>query len=295
MYIGRFAPSPSGPLHFGSLIAALGSYFQAKSHSGQWLVRIEDIDPPREVAGAASLILKTLEAYQLHWDGDVLYQSSRLDAYQAQIDHWLHQGQAYLCECTRKQIKALGGYYQGTCRDKALSSSNQCAVRLKMHHPVESFIDQRYGQLDIPKALAEEDFIIKRRDGLFAYNLAVVLDDIYQNITEVVRGADLIEPTGRQISLYKTLDVEPVSYLHLPLAIDDIGNKLSKQNHATAIDLGNPRPTLLNAMRFLGFNIDSHIETENIETIIQWGVENWQLLQLPNELKIKPPFSNEAL
>ncbi|MFC5078645.1 Glutamyl-Q tRNA(Asp) synthetase [Vibrio thalassae] len=295
MYIGRFAPSPSGPLHFGSLIAALGSYFQAKSHSGQWLVRIEDIDPPREVAGAASLILKTLDTYQLHWDGDVLYQSTRLEAYQDQIERWINNQQAYLCECTRKQIKAHGGYYSGTCRDKTLPASTPCAVRLKMRYPVESFIDQRYGQLDIPKALAEEDFIIKRRDGLFAYNLAVVLDDIYQGVTEVVRGADLIEPSGRQISLYKTLDVEPVSYLHLPLAIDDNGNKLSKQNHATAIDLDNPVPTLLNAMRFLGFNIDNSIETESLETIIQWGVENWRLLQLPNELKIKPPFSNEAL
>ncbi|GAL36392.1 glutamyl-Q-tRNA synthetase [Vibrio maritimus] len=143
--------------------------------------------------------------------------------------------------------------------------------------------------------MAKEDFIIKRRDGLFAYNLAVVLDDIYQGVTEVVRGADLIEPTGRQISLYKTLGAAPVTYLHLPLAIDDSGNKLSKQNHATAIDLDNPKPTLLNAMRFLGFKISDDIAGQNIAKIIQWGVENWQLSQLPDQLKIKPPFSNGAL
>ncbi|MBY6198611.1 tRNA glutamyl-Q(34) synthetase GluQRS [Vibrio hangzhouensis] len=295
MYIGRFAPSPSGPLHFGSLVAALGSYFQAKSHAGKWLVRIEDIDPPREVEGASSLILKALETYQLHWDDKVLYQSQRLDAYQEQIDQWLIDGHAYLCECTRKQIKADGGFYLGTCRQKQLKDASQCAVRLTMQHPIESFTDQRYGTLTIPEALAKEDFIIKRRDGLFAYNLAVVLDDIYQGVTEVVRGADLIEPTGRQISLYKTLGHKPVRYLHLPLAIDDSGNKLSKQNHATAIDLSNPRPTLLNAMRFLGFTIDDSILNVDIESIVQWGVENWHLLQLPDELKIKPPFSNDAL
>ncbi|MGR5095825.1 tRNA glutamyl-Q(34) synthetase GluQRS [Vibrio maritimus] len=295
MYIGRFAPSPSGPLHFGSLVAALGSYFQARSQNGRWLVRIEDIDPPREVEGAAELILKTLQAYHLNWDGEVLYQSQRLDAYQTQIDHWLASGQAYLCECTRKQIKAAGGFYQGTCRDKQLNASDSCAVRLTMDYPISSFIDEKHGQLVIPEQLAQEDFIIKRRDGLFAYNLAVVLDDIYQGVTEVVRGADLIEPTGRQISLYKTLGTEPVTYLHLPLAIDDNGNKLSKQNHATAIDLDNPKPTLLNAMRFLGFNVGTEIATKEIADIIQWGVENWRLSQLPKQLKIKPPFSNDAL
>ncbi|MGR5287312.1 tRNA glutamyl-Q(34) synthetase GluQRS [Vibrio maritimus] len=295
MYIGRFAPSPSGPLHFGSLVAALGSYFQAKSRNGLWLVRIEDIDPPREVEGASELILQTLKAYELNWDGEVLYQSQRLDDYQAQIDRWLAEEQAYLCECTRKQIKAAGGFYQGECRDKALTDSQGCSVRLKMHYPISCFVDEKHGTLTIPDGLAKEDFIIKRRDGLFAYNLAVVLDDIHQGVTEVVRGADLIEPTGRQISLYKTLGAAPVTYLHLPLAIDDSGNKLSKQNHATAIDLSNPKPTLLNAMRFLGFEISDDIAGQNIAKIVQWGVENWQLFQLPNQLKIKPPFSNESL
>lgn len=202
-YIGRFAPSPSGPLHFGSLVAALGSYFQAKSQKGQWLVRMEDLDPPREMPGAADLILKTLETYQLHWDGEVIYQSHRHPAYQAQIERWLTEQQAYYCECTRKQIKALGGFYNGHCRHSALDDNGERAVRLVMNHPVESFEDIRHGTMSIPAELAKEDFIIKRRDGLFAYNLAVVLDDIAQGVTEVVRGADLIEPTGRQISSIK--------------------------------------------------------------------------------------------
>ncbi|MBE8567011.1 tRNA glutamyl-Q(34) synthetase GluQRS [Vibrio sp. OPT20] len=284
-YIGRFAPSPSGPLHFGSLVAALGSYFQAKSNQGQWLVRMEDLDPPREMAGAADLILKTLEAYHLFWDGEVVYQSQRHDLYQAQIDQWVADKQAYYCQCTRKQIKSLGGFYNGHCRNAGLIDSGEQAVRLCMDFPVESFDDVRHSTIQIPKALAEEDFIIKRRDGLFAYNLAVVLDDIDQGVTEVVRGADLIEPTGRQISLYKTLKQKTVSYLHLPLATDGLGNKLSKQNHATAIDLDNPKPTLLDAMRFLGFDIPHALYEASMDEILLWGTQQWNVSQLPDSLQ----------
>ncbi len=291
-YVGRFAPSPSGPLHFGSLVAALGSYFQAKANNGIWLVRIEDIDPPREVPGSATLILQALEAYGLHWDKDVLYQSQRTEAYQAQIDQWLASGDAYYCECTRREIKASGGYYTGQCRNKNLINNGQCAVRIKMTHPVNSFVDRKHGVLTIPEQLANEDFIIKRRDGLFAYNLAVVLDDIYQGVTEIVRGADLIEPTGRQISLYKTLGEKPVSYVHLPLALDEHGNKLSKQNHAPAIDINNPKPALIDAMSFLGFTLSEDIKAAEVDEIIGWGTKNWQLSQLPGTLKVTPRFSN---
>jgi len=294
-YIGRFAPSPSGPLHFGSLVAALGSYFQAKANNGKWLVRIEDLDPPREMPGASSLILNTLDAYQLHWDGEVVYQSQRHGLYQEQIDAWLASGQAYYCQCTRKQIKNSGGFYTGTCRDLGLNNSEHCAIRLKMTHPVYHFDDRKHGQLSIPKALADEDFIIKRRDGLYAYNLAVVLDDIDQGITEVVRGADLIEPTGRQISLYNMLGQTPVSYLHLPLALDNNGHKLSKQNHAPAIDSSNPKPALLDAMRFLGFAMSTDIEQSDISEIITWGVKTWQIKQLSDSIEITPRFSNSSL
>ncbi|BDU36134.1 tRNA glutamyl-Q(34) synthetase GluQRS [Vibrio nigripulchritudo] len=292
-YIGRFAPSPSGPLHFGSLIAALGSYFQARSKSGKWLVRMEDLDPPREMAGAADLILKTLDFYQLHWDGEVLFQSQRHGAYQQQIDQWLKEGLAYNCNCSRKQIKEAGGFYPGTCRHKSLMTSDPCAVRLTMTHPVTEFTDLRHGSIDIPPALAREDFIIKRRDELFAYNLAVVLDDIHQGVSEVVRGADLIEPTGRQISLYQMLKKTPIEYLHLPLAIDERGNKLSKQNRAEGISLDNPKPETLLAMRFLGFDLDKELEQASQQEILRWGVENWHLNQLPDEIKITSPFSNK--
>ncbi len=285
-YVGRFAPSPSGPLHFGSLIAALGSYFQAKSQNGTWLVRIEDLDPPREMEGAAQLILQALEAYGLHWDGEVIYQSQRHHIYQAQIDQWLASGEAYYCDCTRKQIKQYGGFYPGTCRARSLTPETECAIRLVMRHPVEQFYDQRHGLIHIPAQLAQEDFIIKRRDGLYAYNLAVVLDDIAQGVTQIVRGADLIEPTGRQISLYKTLGHQLVSYVHLPLAMEQDGRKLSKQNHATAIDISDPAPTLIRAMQFLGFQLPPGFERLTVAQMLEWGKQNWTLSQLPDETEI---------
>ncbi|MEP8019706.1 glutamate--tRNA ligase family protein, partial [Vibrio parahaemolyticus] len=166
------------------------------------------------------------------------------------------------------------------------------AIRLKMTKPVARFLDQKHGMIEIPEQLVNEDFIIKRRDGLFAYNLAVVLDDIDQGVTEVVRGADLIEPTGRQISLYQILGQPEVSYLHLPLAMDDNGNKLSKQNHATAIDIENPKPALLHAMTFLGFDVPEEIKAASMNEILSWGCENWRLEQLPSEIEITPRFSN---
>lgn len=285
-YVGRFAPSPSGPLHFGSLIAALGSYFQAKSQGGKWLVRMEDLDPPREMPGAAQWILQALEAYGLHSDGEVIYQSQRHHLYQAQIDQWLTDGIAYYCNCSRKQIKQDGGFYLGHCRDKQLSVTDECAIRLRMQHPVEQFTDQRRGVIKIPPQLAGEDFIIKRRDGLYAYNLAVVLDDIAQGVTEVVRGADLIEPTGRQISLYQTLGVTPVSYLHLPLAMEQAGRKLSKQNHAAAIDISNPGPTLVRAMQFLGFQLPTGFADTSVDEKLSWGCQNWSISQLPDATEI---------
>ncbi|MGV3001799.1 tRNA glutamyl-Q(34) synthetase GluQRS [Vibrio sp.] len=289
-YIGRFAPSPSGPLHFGSLVAALGSYFQAKSQNGQWLVRIEDLDPPREMPGAASLILSTLESYGLHWDQSVVYQSQRHQRYQEQIETWLQSGHAYYCQCTRKQIKQSGGFYLGNCRDQAIQSQENCSIRLKVDEAIQQFYDDKHGTIQIPKQLAQEDFIIKRRDGLFAYNLAVVLDDIDQGVTQVVRGADLIEPTGRQINLYRTLQQTEVSYIHLPLAVDAQGNKLSKQNHAPAVDIKSPKHTLIKVMHFLGFSIPSDFESASIEKILQWGCQNWTLAQLPNSLKVDSPF-----
>ncbi|UJF19643.1 tRNA glutamyl-Q(34) synthetase GluQRS [Vibrio sp. SS-MA-C1-2] len=288
-YIGRFAPSPSGALHFGSLVAALGSYLQAKANNGLWLVRMEDLDPPREQPGAAADILSTLEKFGLHWDKTVVYQSQRHDLYQHYIDQWLASGEAYYCQCTRKQIKVFDGYYPGTCRDKQLSTKDT-AIRIKVKQPELSFNDLHYGRVAIPSRLAEEDFIIRRRDGLYAYNLAVVIDDIEQGVTEVVRGADLIEPTGRQITLYKILEHQPVNYLHLPLAVNSEGNKLSKQNHAPAISEHDPVEMLILALQFLGLSPPMELRYQTTEATLNWAVHHWDISQLPNSTEVTSTF-----
>ncbi|MCD9552839.1 tRNA glutamyl-Q(34) synthetase GluQRS [Photobacterium carnosum] len=288
-YVGRFAPSPTGLLHFRSLIAALGSYLQAKSQQGKWIVRIEDLDPPREMLGAADDILRTLEAFGFMWDGDIIYQSLRHDVYQAQIETWLTQGNAYYCQCSRKNIQQTDGFYPGTCRTLNQRHSNG-AVRLQVDTPITHFDDLLHGRIELPLALAREDFIIRHRNGLFAYNLAVVLDDIEQGITNVVRGTDLIESTGHQMILYQQFGYPFVRYLHLPLAITDNGHKLSKQNHAPAIDKHNPRPALMAALRFLGFSPPTELVIENVEQILQWGITHWQLKQLPKTTAITLAF-----
>lgn len=280
LYVGRFAPSPSGDLHFGSLVAALGSYLQARANNGKWLVRIEDIDPPREIKGSASRILTTLEHYGLHWDDTVLYQSSRHDAYKEAL-HWLQQQKkSYYCSCSRSRIQALGGYYDGFCRNRNQSPLN-AAVRLHQSKPVYSFQDRRLGELSVNTKLAEEDFIIHRRDGLFAYNLAVVVDDYFQGITEVVRGADLIEPTVRQISLYQHFGWKIPDYLHLPLILNAEGKKLSKQNHAPALELNNPIKSLTQALSFLGQPLPESWQDASTDELLNWSIKNWSITSLP--------------
>lgn len=279
-YIGRFAPSPSGELHFGSLIAALGSYLQARANNGIWRVRIEDIDPPREVPGAADTILHQLEHYGLNWDGDVLWQSQRHDAYREHLA-WLHaQGLSYYCTCTRARIQSAGGVYDGHCRHLNHGAEN-AAVRLLQHSPVTHFNDLLLGEIHADKRLANEDFIIHRRDGLFAYNLAVVVDDHFQGVTEIVRGADLIEPTVRQISLYNVFGWDVPDYIHLPLALNAQGNKLSKQNHAPALPNGDPRPVLIDALRFLNQNVTSEWLDLRLDELLKTAIDNWVLSAVP--------------
>lgn len=280
-YVGRFAPSPSGDLHFGSLIAALGSYLQARAQHGQWLVRIEDIDPPREVAGAAQRILSTLEHYGLHWDGQVIYQSQRFAAYRATLDWLQQQGFSYYCTCTRNRIRQIGGLYDGHCRDLRLGPAG-AAIRLRQSTPVYAFHDRLQGRLQADPVLAQEDFIIRRRDGLFAYNLAVVIDDHFQGVTEIVRGADLIEPTVRQIALYRQLQAPVPSYIHLPLALDRNGMKLSKQNHAPPLPAGDPRPVLIAALKFLGQPLPESWQDLDLLSLLSWAALHWRLENVPH-------------
>ncbi|WP_042860755.1 tRNA glutamyl-Q(34) synthetase GluQRS [Dickeya sp. NCPPB 3274] len=292
-YVGRFAPSPSGDLHFGSLIAALGSYLQARACHGRWLVRIEDIDPPREVPGAAARILRQLEQYGLLWDGDVVYQSRRHDLYRAVLADLQRQGKCYYCTCTRQRIQQIGGHYDGHCRDRGLPS-NQAALRLRQSQPVLSFHDRLRGQIDADPMLAREDFIIHRRDGLFAYNLAVVVDDHDQGVTEIVRGADLIEPTVRQLSLYHQLDYPAPTYVHLPLALNGDGNKLSKQNHAPALPDGDPRAVLAQALAFLRQPLPAHWRDLDRDALLAWAIAHWSLATVPVEAALTSPEITSA-
>lgn len=280
-YRGRFAPSPSGFLHFGSLIAALASYLDAKSfidnnnEQGKWLVRIEDIDPPREQASASNHILKTLDAFGLHWDDDVLYQSKQTDLYNDVLSDLAQNKFTYYCQCTRAQIKVLGGIYQGTCKPLNLSNHNK-AVRLINNHGINQFSDIIQGNVNCDMELAKEDFILKRKDGLFAYQLAVVIDDIYQNITHVIRGCDLLESTARQLSLFATFKQKPPVYGHIPVASTTQGFKLSKQNKAPIINNNYPQPTLIKALAFLGQEPDIALHDASVEELINWAKTHWQ-------------------
>ncbi|KAA1152037.1 tRNA glutamyl-Q(34) synthetase GluQRS [Pseudoalteromonas sp. FUC4] len=285
-YRGRFAPSPSGPLHFGSLVAAVGSYLDAKANQGKWLVRIEDIDTTRVVKNADSDILNTLQAYALYWDEPVVYQTQRLSLYQDITYSLLEQNLVYGCTCTRKQIKAIGGIYQGHC--KALNHHTQSgALRLVQQHPTTQFSDLIQGDITVNSALSHEDYLIRRSDSLFAYQLVVVVDDIDQRINRIVRGADLIEPTARQISLFKQLDSPVPEFAHLPLAVAKPGFKLSKQNYAPAICKQNPKPALLSAFEFLGLPVIADLSDLNIEQLIAWGIKNFSLKQVPKVSEIQ--------
>ncbi|MBE0377899.1 tRNA glutamyl-Q(34) synthetase GluQRS [Pseudoalteromonas prydzensis] len=285
-YRGRFAPSPSGPLHFGSLVAAVGSYLDAKSNQGSWLVRIEDIDTTRVVEGAANDILTTLEAYGLHWDEEVVYQTQRHDLYAHTLDKLKNQQLIYACHCSRKQIKALGGIYQGHCRHLNHSQAHS-ALRLIQQHPICQYHDLIQGQVSVTRDLAHEDYLIKRSDGLFAYQLVVVADDIEQGITHVVRGADLLEPTARQLSLFKQLNNAAPQYAHLPLAVAKPGFKLSKQNYAPAIVKDNPKPALLSAFEFLGLAPQPALVELSIDKMLSWAIDNYSLEKVPKVAEIQ--------
>ena len=285
-YRGRFAPSPSGPLHFGSLVAAVGSYLDAKVNQGKWLVRIEDIDTTRVVKNADTHILNTLQAYGLYWDESVVYQTQRLPLYQEVTNKLIHQQCVYGCRCSRKQIKAMGGIYQGHCKTLNLSTE-QGALRLSQQHPTCHFNDLIQGDITVNSALAHEDYIIKRSDGLFAYQLVVVIDDIEQGINRIVRGADLLEPTARQISLFKQLNNPIPEFAHLPLAVAKPGFKLSKQNYAPAICKQNPKPTLIAVFNFLGLPTHDQLMDLTTEQLLAWGVAHFNLSRVPTTREIQ--------
>ncbi len=285
-YIGRFAPSPSGPLHFGSLVAALASYLDARTHDGKWLVRMEDIDPPRESPEAATVILKALEAYRMYWDGDVLYQSSRSRAYQNVLDKLLGERQLYPCTCTRKDLSGLNGVYPGYCRERTILPEEPHSLRLKCPKKSIRFHDLIQG-LKTFELQAIGDFILKRKDNLFSYQLAVSIDDAYQKITHVVRGYDLIDSTPRQIYLQNILGFPHPQYSHFPVITQAEGGKLSKQNRAPAIPLDEPRPLLLKALKALGLVPETDLSGNSVDEILQWAIAHWQLKTVPKKAKLQ--------
>lgn len=284
---GRFAPSPTGPLHFGSLIAALGSFLEVRSRGGEWLVRIEDVDRPRTVAGAADAILRTLERCGLAWDGPVLYQSRRTAAYQTALDRLLDAGLVYPCTCTRRELaihhRARDGspIYPGCCRDGVRHFDRPQAIRLRVDDGFITCHDAIQG--DYRQNLSGEigDFVIRRADGLFAYQLAVVVDDAAQGITHVVRGSDLLDSTPRQIYLQRLLAFPTPEYAHLPVAVDSHGHKLSKQTGAPPLDARNPGPALWAALRLLGQQPPAALAPESTTVIVTWALNHWQLANVP--------------
>ncbi|MEZ5454113.1 MAG: tRNA glutamyl-Q(34) synthetase GluQRS [Thiothrix sp.] len=281
--IGRFAPSPTGPLHFGSLVAATASYLAARQAGGKWLLRIEDIDKPREQSGAADSIIHTLTAYGFGWDGDILYQSQRLDAYHEALASL--RGHTYPCTCSRKDLQthglmgAFGVIYPGSCRDKPTSDkvSNQHAIRLRTHNEPICFQDRIQGKHCQQLESELGDFVILRADGLFAYQLAVVVDDAFQGVTQVVRGADLLDNTPRQIWLQQLLGFPQPDYAHVPLVLNESGQKLSKQNLAPAISTQGHLQRLVAALRFLRQPCPDASAFANLTELWDWAIAHWDM------------------
>lgn len=281
-YIGRFAPSPSGPLHFGSLLAAAGSYLDARAHSGQWYVRMEDLDPPREAPGAAHDILRTLETFGFEWDGEVIYQSHRHAVYEAAVSELLASGVAFRCACSRREIadsavRGLDGpIYPGTCRQGVAAGREARAVRLRAPDETLEFDDRLRGPVRQNLAREVGDFIIRRADGCYAYQLAVVLDDAWQGITHVVRGADLILSTPRQLWLQRLLRLPTPAYLHLPVAVNSKCEKLSKQTHAAPIDSTAAPRVLWEALQALHQSPPTSLKGAATGELLTWAIAHWR-------------------
>lgn len=280
-YVGRFAPSPTGPLHLGSLLTAVASYLDARANGGRWLVRMEDLDPPREQPGAAENILSCLQQHGLHWDGDVLWQSQRHAAYEQTL-HRLHRsGRVFSCGCSRAQLAELGGMHRGICRP----GPQPHALRFYCPEETVQFQDRLQGHQQQHLLNEVGDFVLKRKDGLYAYQLAVVVDDIEQGVNQIVRGSDLMDSTPRQIALYHALGATPPQYLHLPVLLNDDGQKLSKQNHAPAIDPAQASDNLHRVLSLLR-QPPPATTARSCADILATAVERWSPALLPPTLTI---------
>ena len=286
VYRGRFAPSPSGPLHFGSLITAVGSYLDAKAHDGQWLLRIDDLDPPRVVPGATDDILRALDVYGFEWNGPVQYQSRRNEAYTEAFEALQKSGAVYACGCTRREIADSivnlpgGAVYPGTCRAGLSGGKEARAFRVNTEGAQVAFDDRLQGLISQNLGSDVGDFVVFRADGLFAYQLAVV-DDAELGITDIVRGSDLLDSTSRQIHLQQLLGLPVPSYLHLPVAVNALGEKLSKQTLAPALDIACPQPALVSALTCLGQLPPDDLTEASLQDVWAWARANWREGRLP--------------
>lgn len=281
---GRFAPSPTGSLHFGSLISAVGSYLEARSAGGSWLIRIEDIDPPREVAGSSAEIIDDLHRFGMFADAAALYQSSRTGAYEDVVSKLLESDRAYPCACSRKDLPA-SGIYPGTCRNGIPAGKSPRAIRFRRDNDICEFTDAVQGHIIESPANSCGDFIIKRADGLFSYQLAVVVDDSFQAVTQVVRGADLLDSSCRQIALQRALGIEQPDYMHLPVAVSSDGKKLSKRYQADPVRHQDPVYGVRQALYFLGQKPPADL---NLEELWIWALEHWDSSLIPRQKEIIP-------
>jgi glutamyl-Q tRNA(Asp) synthetase len=288
-YRGRFAPTPTGPLHFGSLVAAVGSYLCARKAGGDWLVRIEDLDPPREVPGSADQIIAALAALGFQWNESILRQSERRDAYQDATERLLGSALAFACSCSRTELQAAQDvdradgeelHYPGWCRNGVRNPARELAIRFRIEPGEISFDDILQGHQSFDLARDVGDFVIRRRDGLHAYQLAVVVDDAAQGITHVVRGVDLLNSTPRQIALQGALGLPRPLYAHLPVATDANGIKLSKSAGAAAIDTHRATHELWRALRFLRQSPPRELLKSRVETLWEWAIDHWRVQPL---------------
>lgn len=280
-YIGRFAPSPTGPLHFGSLLTAVASYCDAKANHGKWLVRIEDTDIPRIYPNSEIHILSCIDAFQFEPDAEIIFQKDRLAIYEQVLDQLKQQHAIYACQCTRKMLGS-NHIYAGTCQDLNLDFAEQ-AIRLKVDDLLICFEDRLQGRQCSNLKDDLGDFVLKRRDGIISYQLAVVVDDYLQGITHVVRGADLLDNTARQIWLGSILNYPSLSYMHLPLAMNDQGQKLSKQNLAQALDLSKASELLQQALLALG---QPNVELNQPRIMLQQAVQQWDVNLIPKGIHL---------
>ncbi len=286
---GRFAPTPSGPLHFGSLVAAVASYCHSKSIDGQWLMRIEDIDTPRVIKGSADNILQTLEKFGFEWDGEVLYQSQRFEIYEEYLQQLISTGLVYACNCSRKSLLKspqhsgpLGKIYPGICRSRHLNL-NPLKLRLNLEAAgLIEFNDSHFGPFKLDLTTEAGDIIVKRQDGVYAYHLAVIIDDAFQQVTDIVRGADLLASTSIHLHLNKLLGFPSAEYLHIPLIKCETGEKLSKQTGAKGLSVEIASKQLLDALSFLGQKTTTELYDCKPGDILKYATEHWDSTKIPH-------------